>query len=79
MNISDEAAAMYARACRAWYGPRAQGVVRKKISSWNGRETSRVFTLGRKWPASFPACLHQNSNVSAGYKEAPQLAGPGQG
>jgi hypothetical protein len=27
----DEAAQMYARACRAWYGPRAEGIVRKKI------------------------------------------------
>jgi hypothetical protein len=27
----DEAAQMYARACRAWYGARAPGIVRKKI------------------------------------------------
>ena len=27
----EEAAEMYARACRAWYGPRAKGIVRKKI------------------------------------------------
>jgi hypothetical protein len=27
----DEAAEMYARACRAWYGPRAKGIVRKTI------------------------------------------------
>jgi hypothetical protein len=32
MDISkEEAAMMYARACRAWYGARAQGIVRKKI------------------------------------------------
>jgi hypothetical protein len=28
---SDDAAVMYARACRAWYGPRAHRVVKKKI------------------------------------------------
>jgi hypothetical protein len=27
----EEAAEMYARACRAWYGPRAKGVVQRKI------------------------------------------------
>jgi hypothetical protein len=27
----EEAAEMYARACRAWYGPRAKGIVRKTI------------------------------------------------
>ena len=32
MKITHEQAAeMYARACRAWYGPRAKGIVRKKI------------------------------------------------
>jgi hypothetical protein len=32
MKITDEEAAeMYARACRAWYGQRAKDVVRKKI------------------------------------------------
>jgi hypothetical protein len=32
MNISkEEAAAIYARACRAWYGRRAHGIVRKKV------------------------------------------------
>jgi hypothetical protein len=32
MNITGEdAAAMYARACRAWYGPKAARVVRDKI------------------------------------------------
>jgi hypothetical protein len=28
---SDDAALMYARACRAWYGPRAHRVVKKRI------------------------------------------------
>jgi hypothetical protein len=27
----EEAAEMNARTCRAWYGPRAKGIVRKKI------------------------------------------------
>jgi hypothetical protein len=27
----EEAAAMYARACRAWYGARARGIVHQKI------------------------------------------------
>ena len=27
----EEAAEMYARACRAWYGPRAKGIVLNKI------------------------------------------------
>jgi hypothetical protein len=32
MNITEEEAAqMYARACKAWYGPRANEIVRKKI------------------------------------------------
>jgi hypothetical protein len=32
MPITEEQAAhMYARACKAWYGPRAKGIVRKKI------------------------------------------------
>jgi hypothetical protein len=32
MHITQgEAAHMYARACKAWYGPRAKGIVRKKI------------------------------------------------
>ena len=49
MEITDEEAAdMYARACRAWYGPRAQGIVREKI-----RQLQQQGDLGgvRAWSA----------------------------
>jgi len=29
----DEAAAMYARACRSWYGPKAKSVAKSKVRS----------------------------------------------
>jgi hypothetical protein len=33
----DEAAKIYAKACRAWYGPRAQTVVRRKVDEMHAR------------------------------------------
>ena len=33
----DEAAKIYAKACRAWYGPRAQQVVRRKVDEMHAR------------------------------------------
>ena len=33
----DEAARIYAKACRAWYGPRAQQVVRRKVDEMHAR------------------------------------------
>jgi hypothetical protein len=49
MNISDEeAAAIYARACRAWYGPGARGVVQRKIKQL---EQQSDFDGVRAWTA----------------------------
>jgi hypothetical protein len=33
----DEAAKIYAKACRAWYGPRARQVVRRKVDEMHAR------------------------------------------
>jgi hypothetical protein len=47
-TTDEEAAYMYARACRAWYGPRAPGIVREKI-----RQLQQQGDLGgvRAWSA----------------------------
>jgi hypothetical protein len=54
----DEAAEMYARACRAWYGPRAKGIVHKKIKQLERQGD-------RSGVAAWTAVAHQLSRMSA--------------
>ena len=54
----DEAAEMYARACRAWYGPRADGIVHKKIKQLERKGD-------RSGVAAWTAVAHQLSRMPA--------------
>ena len=54
----DEAAEMYAGACRAWYGPRAKGIVRKKIKQLERQGD-------RSGVAAWTAVAHQLSRMPA--------------
>jgi hypothetical protein len=59
VNITEEQAAhIYARACKAWYGPRAQRIVRKKIRQLE-QQGDRGGVVART------AVAHQLSRVSA--------------
>jgi hypothetical protein len=64
MNITEEQAAhIYARACKAWYGPRAQRVVRKKI-----KQLEQQGDRGRV--VAWTAVDHQLSRAAASELEA---------
>jgi hypothetical protein len=48
MRVTERAALMYARACRAWYGRRAPRVVKdtiKQLSTANDESGVRMWTL----------------------------------
>ena len=55
----DEAVEMYACACRAWYGPRAKGIVHKKIKQLERQGD-------RSGVAAWTAVARQLSRMPAG-------------
>ena len=63
----DEAAEMYARACRAWYGPRAKGIVHKKIKQ-----------LERRLHSNFHECLPPTLKATVDHENAPRKEDAGQ-
>jgi hypothetical protein len=63
MKITHEQAAeMYARACRAWYGPRAKGIARKQIKQLERKGD-------RSGVAAWTAVAHHLSRMPTGESE----------